>query len=175
MAIPYKNKDRKTVNFLKTMYFDNPEWTPCNVGLMPATWMKYREDLEEIVLDHPAIFPGHEKGSVDFEFETMPNPLYEDGYHTDCWGTVWENIERGLDSQPVEFPLEHWNDFDGYTPPDPLKDAMFGARDWEAVEEGLERAQENGRIASGGGVPHGFMYMRLYYLRGFENFMMDVA
>ena len=48
--IDYDSKNRRAVNMLKTIYFDYPEWTPCAVGLMPATWIKYREDLEELDL-----------------------------------------------------------------------------------------------------------------------------
>lgn len=115
------------------------------------------------------------QGSVDFSFQSIGNPLYETGRHTDCWGTVWENIERGLDSQPVEFPLEDWEDLEDYDPPNPLKDDMFGRRDWEAVDRSLTYAVERGDLATGSPLPHGFMYMRLYYLRGFENLMMDIA
>jgi hypothetical protein len=38
----------------------------------------------------------------------------------------------------------------------------------------LAQARERGHIASAG-LPHGFVYMLLYYLRGFENFMIGVA
>jgi hypothetical protein len=175
MRISYENTNRKTVNYLKAMYFDDPEWTPCNVGLIPATRMKYGEDLEEVVLAHPRIFSSHARGSVDFSFESIGNPLYETGRHTDCWGTVWENIERGLAGQPVESPLEDWENLEDYDPPDPLKDDMFGPRDWEAVERSLKSAKERGDLATGSPLPHGFMYMRLYYVRGFENLMMDIA
>ncbi len=65
--ISYEGRNRHTVNLLKTIYFDYPEWTPCHVGLMPATWIKYREDLEEVILAHPRIFPGYEKNSKDFD------------------------------------------------------------------------------------------------------------
>jgi len=50
--LSYAGRNRYTVNFLKTLYFDNPEWTICRVGLMPATWMRHREQLEELVLAH---------------------------------------------------------------------------------------------------------------------------
>lgn len=175
MRIPYTGKNRKAVNFLKAMYFDYPEWIPCNVGIMPATWMKYREDLEEIVLSHPHIFPDYVKGSTDFDFKHLSNLLYEAGEHTDCWGIVWRNVERGLDSQPVYGPLKNWEDLEQYTPPDPLKDDMFGSRNWDGVKHGLEQAKSRGDIAIGDGLPHGFMYMTLYYLRGFENLMMDIV
>ena len=94
--ISTNGKNRRAINTLKTIYLDTPEWTPCNVGLMPATWMKYREDLEEIVLVHPRLFPDYQRDDVAFDFKELPNPLYELGHFVDCWGTVWENIERGV-------------------------------------------------------------------------------
>jgi uroporphyrinogen decarboxylase len=173
--ISYNGKNRQSVNYLKTLYFDHPEWTICNVSLMPATWMKYRRDLEEIVLAHPRLFPGYQRGDVDFDFAKLPNPLYELGQFVDCWGTVWVNIERGLDSHPIGFPLEDWSALDTYTPPDPLKEDSFGPRDWDQVKASLDEARMRGDIAAGGGLQHGFMYMRLFYLRRFENLMIDMA
>lgn len=70
--ISYVGRNPTTLNFLKTLYLDSPAWTPVVVSLMPATWMKYREDLEALVLAHPRIFPGYQKGGRDFDF--IPNP-----------------------------------------------------------------------------------------------------
>lgn len=174
MTIPYKDKSPRSVNYLKTMYFDDPDWIPCRVGIMPATWIRHGEDLDELVLSYPALFPGFEKGE-HFGEGNMPSPLYEAGRSTDCWGTVWDNIEPGLDSQPVEFPLSDWSDFDEYEPPSPLGDDMFGPRDWKAARQQLKGMRDVGDIACGHGLPHGFLFMRLWYLRGFDNFMMDIA
>ncbi len=171
--IRYTGRNRQTVNYLKAITFDHPAWTPCRVGLMPATWIKYREDLEALVLAHPRIFPGYEKGSQDFD--QIHSPLYELGRHTDCWGTVWNNVERGLDSHPLGFPLEDWAALDNYLPPDPLQDDTFGPRDWASAKRSLDRAERRGDLAVGGGLLHGFMYMRLFYLRRFENLMIDMA
>lgn len=172
--IQYQGKDKHTVNLLKTIYFDHPDWTPCRVSLMPATWIKYRQELEAIVLAHPRIFPGYQQGEKDFD--RIDNPLYLPGQHTDCWGTVWENIERGLDSIPIYCPLADWAAFDTYLPPDPLTEAEFGPRPpWETVQRKLDEARQRGQLAQGGGLMHGFMYMRLFYLRGFDNLMLDMA
>jgi uroporphyrinogen decarboxylase len=170
--LSYQGRNRATVNYLKALYFDYPEWTPCRVSLMPATWMKYRADLEALVLAHPRLFPGYEKGAKDFD--AISSPLYEEGEHIDCWGIVWKNIEPGLDSIPVVHPLADWAALARYTPPDPDIDAQFGPRDWTATAQTLAQAREWGDIASAG-LPHGFVYMLLYYLRGFENFMLDIA
>ena len=171
--IPYHGRNQRTINYLKTIYFDHPAWIPCSVSLMPATWMKYRERLAELVLRHPRLFPGFQAGDKDYD--EVPDVLYEAGQHVDCWGTVWDNLEHGLSSIVVQEPLHDWAAFQAWTPPDPLKEAEFGPRDWPAVAQGLEEAKQRGDLATGGGLQHGFMYMRLYYLHGFENLMMDLA
>ncbi|MHC4198650.1 MAG: uroporphyrinogen decarboxylase family protein [Planctomycetota bacterium] len=172
--ISYEGRNARTVNQLKVIQFDHPDWTPCGVGLMPATWMRHREALEEIVFAHPRIFPGYKKGSK--EFDRVGGGLYEIGERTDSWGVTWKNVERGLSSLVVGHPLEDWAAFETWRPPEPLRDAAFGPQpSWEEVAERFERAKERGEVASAGPFQHGFFYMRLYYLRGFENFMMDLA
>ena len=71
---------------------------------------------------------------------------YQKGKHTDEWGCVWENIAPGLDGQVVGHPL---------------------------VDRAAVRSFEPPPV--GTGLPHGFMFQRLYYLRGFENLMVDFA
>lgn len=171
--ISVHGKNERTRNYLKTIYFDHPDWTPCRVSLMPATWMKYRERLEELVLRYPRLFPGFEAGSKDYD--ALNDLLYEPGQHTDCWGCVWDNVEPGLSSIVVHEPLQDWGNMETWTPPDPIRDDDFGPRDWAAAAQHIRKAKARGDVASGSGVRHGFMYMRLYYLRGFENLMMDLA
>ena len=158
---------------LKAMTFDSPEWVPCSVRLMPATWTKHREGLEALVLRHARVFPDYEPGSQDFD--SVEGPLYEPGQHTDCWGTVWGNVTRGMSSHPVSFPLEDWAALASYVPPDSLTEDTFEPRDWDQVRSSLDEAKRRGDLAWGGELQHGFMYMRLFYLRRFENLMMDMA
>jgi uroporphyrinogen decarboxylase len=174
-VIDYAGRNPRTINTLKTMNFDHPEWIEAGVGIMMATWMKYKDELMDIVLRHPKCFPGAKAGMYgDYSFPN-PGPLYSEGFHTDNWGTVWQNIERGLDSIAVEHPLADWSNFDSWTPPDPMTQMDFGSPDWDAAAKGIEDVKKSGGIARGGGLYHGFFYMRLYYLREFENLMMDFA
>ena len=173
--IDYKGRDNNTVNLLKTIYFDHPEWVDASVSIMAATWMKYRDEVESIVLAHPKIFPTYKKGQTNFDFPSLP-PLYEDGEHTDTWGTVWGNIARGMDSMPISEPLEDWAAFDSWESPDPLKLGDWAPQpDWSKLSLDMEASREAGGLARGGGLPHGFFFMRLYYLRGFDNLMLDMA
>jgi hypothetical protein len=168
----YSRKER-VENYLKTVNFQNPQWIPCKVSIMPATWRKYRKELEEIVLRHPKIFPDYRKGSIDFD--SIHDPGYKLGGFTDSWGCVWDNIAEGLEGIVVKSPLERWEYLDTYIPPDPIFQGERGPQvDWEYMRNRFEELQREGDLPRAG-LPHGFMYMRLYYLRGFENFMIDIA
>ena len=166
--------NKYTENFLRAVQFSYPEWIPCVVSIMPATWIKHGEEVEKIVLKHPKLFPHYKKG----DFRKMKlSPAYQKGRWKDSWGIVWENIEEGLDSAPVEkeAPLRDWKNLKNYKAPSPLLLDWFGEKiNWEERKKQLEEAKKEGNLASGA-LTHGFMYMWLYYLRGFNNFMMDIA
>jgi hypothetical protein len=168
----YDGRTRQAVNLLKTIHFDYPEWTPCRVELPPATWIKYREELESLVLRHSAIFPGYEQGSRDYD--KVESPLQEPGERTDSWGVTWRNTHRGLDGVPVRHPITDWSILAKYRAPDPVKDDLFGTRDWEAVERAYREAKQRGDVAVARELPHGLVFLQLIYLRGFENLMGDL-
>jgi len=156
-------------NYLRTVEFGCPEWIPCAVGLMPATWKKYREDLEDLVLRHPSIFGPYQKGARNFdEF----GPAYrEREYYTDNWGCVWYNIQGGLEGRIVNHPLENWSALATYKPPDSILWAERGPRgDWEKIQADIEVARAEGRLTWGG---CDRFFERLHFLRGFKNLMID--
>ncbi|MCM8767817.1 MAG: hypothetical protein NC921_03415 [Candidatus Omnitrophica bacterium] len=172
--INLEEKEKNTQNFLKAMLFKYPEKIPARFGFLPATWFKYGNKLEEILLAHPNIFPNYKKGSYE---NIKLSPEYKKGRIKDIWGITWENLQEGICGAPVEHlaPLKDWNQFEKFQVPDPLKYDRFGNEiDWDKVKEGIENAKKQGKIAAGG-LFHGSMYMQLYYLRGFENFMIDIA
>ena len=74
-------------------------------------------------------------------------PTYYYGNHTDEWGCVWSNIDEGMESIVTYNPLPKREDIRTLEIPQNL----------------------NGHI------PHGFMYLRLLDLRGFEEAMIDFA
>lgn len=73
-------------------------------------------------------------------------PSYHAGKFTDAWGCVWENISEGYESIVTGHPL-------------PDRGDVWNLR---APDEDI-------------GTPHGFMYLRLMDLRGFEEIMIDFA
>jgi hypothetical protein len=170
--MPPKNKDAE--NFLKMINFKHPEWIPVQVSMIPATWYHYGEELEKLVLEHPILFPNYTKG--DYK-KIQLNRSYQVGKWVDIFGTTWENIEEGQEANPIlkDPPLRNWDDLDTYEIPDPLEIELFGdSIDWGERKTHVDNIKAKGDLAAGG-LWHGAMFMRLYYVRGYENFMIDVA
>jgi len=161
-------------NYLRNARFQGPEWVPMNVSISGASWNQLREGLEDVLVRHPWLFPGFEKGKRDYD-HWDPGPAHRAGKRfTDAWGCVWEAAIDGLEGVVVEHPLADWEALDSWRPPDPLLTADRGPVDWAGARGNVARAREAGALTSGG-LPHGFLFMRLTYLRGFENMMLDFA
>ncbi|MEI7833525.1 MAG: uroporphyrinogen decarboxylase family protein, partial [bacterium] len=130
---------------MKAMHFEHPEFIPLRASIMPAAWIKYRERLEEIVQNHPIIFGESSGTERDFDY---PGPeTYSAGEHIDNWGCVWSNITEGMEAIVTRHPIPEREDIRTFKAPAVLK----------------------------GSFPHGFMYLRLADLRGFEELMIDFA
>jgi hypothetical protein len=158
-------------NWLRAIEFRGPEWIPCSVGFAPIVWKIHREDLEKVLLDHPKLFPGFQAGHSNF-CDEMP-PVYREGeYFRDNWGCLWYNTQEGLEGQVVEHPLADWSALDTYRPPDLLTKEERGGRDWEQARRNIEEARKAGHLTGGNGER---LFDRLYFLRGFENLMVDIA
>jgi len=160
------------VKKLRVIDMNGCGWIPCRVGIFPTTWSKYRDKLEDLLARHPRLFPAFKKGSVDFN--NFGSRL-KGREVLDDFGCLWRFNISGLQGQVVKHPLKDWSDFAHYSPPDPEKGIVQeggGLDPWDAIEERIENARKMDDIIIGS-MPHGFFFQRLYYLRGFENLMMD--
>jgi len=128
---------------VKAMNYDHPEHIPVSVGLLPAAWVKYREQLDEIVRRHPVIF-GDQPDERDYDATVQGT--YAEGEHVDAWGCVWSNVKHGAQAIVTGHPVPTREDVHKLKPPPP-----------------------------GHGTPHGFMWLILSDLRGFEELMVDFA
>ena len=82
------------------------------------------------------------------DLNNIPIPdTYRMGEHVDEWGCVWSNVEEGMEAIVTGHPLPNREDILSVEIPD----------------------KQDGRV------PHGFMYLRLLDLRGFEEAMVDFA
>ncbi|MDR2537869.1 MAG: hypothetical protein LBC46_06145 [Treponema sp.] len=85
--------------------------------------------------------------SERYNYAAYTPQTYHEGTYTDEWGCVWENIQEGMESMVKGHPVKTREDIRALHIPD----------------------DRTGRI------PHGFMYLRLLDLRGFEEAMFDFA
>ncbi|MDP6380282.1 MAG: uroporphyrinogen decarboxylase family protein, partial [Phycisphaerae bacterium] len=158
-------------NWLRAVEFRRPEWIPIAANFSPITWRTYGERLEEVVLRHPILFPSYKQGSVDFDAPF--GPVYREGeMFTDNWGCVWYNTIDGLEGQPVEHPLADWNNLASYRLPDPETCGERDPRDWDRISTGIAEQKRRGELTYGDGER---LFDRLYFLRGWENLMLDFA
>lgn len=84
--------------------------------------------------------------SADLNNISIPDS-YREGNFTDEWGCVWSNVHEGMESIVTGHPVPNREDILTLKIPE----------------------NRDGRL------PHGFMYLRLLDLRGFEEAMLDFA
>jgi uroporphyrinogen decarboxylase len=158
-------------NWIRAATFRSPEWIPCSMKFSPMNIRQYRQDIAKLMHEHPRIFPEYDP--VDFDcFREMP-PVYRKGeLHRDNWGCVWDNAIEGLEGQVVGHPLEDWSALAGWQPPDPLTKSERGERNWGKLRAEMEDRKLKGKLTNGDAER---LFDRLYFLRGFENLMLDFA
>lgn len=129
-----------------------PKWIVCRISFARATWRKYREDLEDIIVRHPEIFGEYERGSQDFDYLGVQ---YEGNRSIDEWGCVWYYAKDGITGQVVKHPLENWEHLKTYKPP---KYPLWGPPDgggrpikssWFWIRKTLEEARKKGKLTVG--------------------------
>jgi uroporphyrinogen decarboxylase len=80
------------------------------------------------------------------DYDAVHTGTYRMGTHIDAWGCVWSNLTTGMESIVTQHPV-------------PTR------ADVRVLKMPVEDS----------GFPHGFMYLRLLDLRGFEEVMLDFA
>jgi len=78
-----------------------PEYIPVSVGILPASWAKYRDELDKLVRKHPIIF-GEQSDERDYD---DIRGTYVTGRHVDAWGCVWHNVREGCEAIVKEHPV----------------------------------------------------------------------
>jgi len=158
-------------NYLRNARFEGPEYIPCRIGLSTALRRNLRSELEEIIDRHPLMFPQFRKKQKSFY---MVSPREAVGDFEDVWGCTWKNEIEGILGTVVGHPISNWQAFSTYHSPDPLKCEHMELCDWGMVREELRSKREAGELTVGH-MGHGFLFMRLAYLRGFESLMLDIV
>jgi uroporphyrinogen decarboxylase len=165
--------DDITENTLRAIRFGRPDYIPMIFWINPACWHHYPKDiLLELMAEHSLLFPDFNSHNI-----TLPEPAPWERAgkpYTDAWGCVWETTDDGITGSVTKHPLTNWNDLQNFTRPDPAKTNGMAAIDWAIVKDKILKAKEQGKF-SAGSLEHGHAFMRLSYLRGYENFLLDMA
>ncbi len=161
-------------NYLRTVTMTGGEWIPMHVSISGATWNQLRDDLEDVLVHHPLFFPNFEKGQQNWEELEYRERQHAAANYVDSYGCVWSGEIDGITGIVDGHPLADWAALDDYQMPDPRTHTPLKPVDWEAIRAGVAQTKQGGGLTVGG-LEHGWLFLRLYYLRGFENLMMDMA
>ena len=86
----------------------------------------------------------------------------------DAWGCLWHS-PGSMAGVVVEHPLDDWDKLRTWRPPSP--DELIS----DIRKKAAERSDSDPEESWHGSLDHAFVFQRLTFLRGFENFMIDVA
>jgi uroporphyrinogen decarboxylase len=161
-------------NYLRNARMQGPEWIPSTIVISGASWNEHKRDMEEVVLRHPQIFRSYRPGYINFDDIVFPPAYREREVFTDAWGCEWHTSIGGLEGVVVGHPLLNWENFETFNAPDPSVQWDREPANWDKAQAEVNASRNLGELTSGG-TPHGFLFDRLTYLRGFENMMLDMA
>ena len=132
-------------NLVEAFRMQSPESIPVSISILPAAWIKYKDELQRLTDQYPQFFHGKK---VDYEHiaDTL-QASYRQGVWVDEWGCEWYNEHTGNEAIVKGHPVKTEED-------------VFNLK-----------IPEN----RSGNLPHGFMYLRLLDLCGFENAMIFFA
>ena len=145
--------------FFKDMDLEGDAHVRSGISITYPVWKQYGERLDWLVGFSPYVSVGISRSPSRKAYSEQ----------TDRWGCHWIYPLEALDGQCIGHPVASWSDLANYEPPDP-----DDFTDWKQARINIENAKSRGGVARGS-TDHGFIYLRLTYLRGFNNFMMDVA
>lgn len=161
-------------NLLRCIRFERPEYIPMTFAINAACWHHYEQEaLQELIESHRLLFPDWQRPRGELRPNYLLNARAGQPY-TDPWGCVWETADDGITGSVHGHPLASWDGFDRYTPPDPEHTDGTYPVDWAALAANVERMRASGQIVCGG-LPHGHTFLRLQDIRGYENFIYDLA
>ncbi|MBQ8953037.1 MAG: hypothetical protein IJ048_02885 [Clostridia bacterium] len=132
-------------DLIRAIRMESPDAIPVAVSTLPAAWLKYGGELQRLVDQYPQFFGGL-KMDLERVEENLP-ASYRKGVYIDEWHCEWHNEHAGNEAIVVEHPVKTEEDVFALEIP----------------------ACRDGRL------PHGFMYLRLLDLCGFENAMIWFA
>jgi len=170
----YDNPDQRRDNLLRTVRFERPDYIPMTFHINDACWHHYpAEALWELMEAHPFLFPDYSRPTVPVERSYAPYARAGQPF-VDPWGCVWATTDNGIFGAVTRHPLANWEDFAGYTPPDPDRTTHWLPVDWDEQAKQLGPAISQRSLRSGE-IGHNHTWLRLIDIRGYANVLFDMA
>lgn len=155
---PHLDMDRSS-DFRLFVQNQGSGFVPCRVAINPTIWDDDPLFFESLVEENPQV-------GITMSRNTE---RIREFFRDDQWGCAWHYPGKYLDGQVIKHPLENWDKLGCYRLPSAEQYV-----DWKETEQAVIVQKQTGRTVWGH-VEHGFLYLRLSYLRGFNNFMLDMA
>lgn len=159
-------------NYYRAVEFRYPLFIPSFVSIPVPTWRKYGEKLSRLVEKHRLLFPWFNREFFDVQKLPRKPSVFKDE-----WGCVWRFPIDGLQGIVVKHPIDEWEKLKSFKAPDPdlgLPREGEPPISWDEVESFIRSVKDVGGLAVGF-MPHGFLFLRLTYLRGYLNFLKDLV
>ena len=137
-----------------------PDRLPLFQQLLPGAHLQYGETLAQLLSRYPTDF-----SDAGYYGDTEYGPAAGVG-HADAWGAVWTRVSDDYKGQVTVHPLADWSALETYKFPDPTRVGDFG-RVIETVKTNPGRKY---LLVDGD-----TLFQRMFYLRGFESLLVDLA
>ena len=144
--------------------FSKPDRPPRDLWSLPYISLYRKAELDALLARFPVDFgrPELSPGSDDLDIEKLRHP----GTYRDEWGSVWHVGEPGVVGEVKEPVLNDWSGLRSFQPPW----ECLRSRNWDHVNR-LCDASPQFMLSATCARP----FERLQFLRGPENFYMDLA
>jgi len=144
---------------LRAIEWRRPDRVPLKHIIIPMARDRYGYEVDDLLRAHPQDFGGCGQKRLDID-RTAP------GEQTDKWGCVWRNEAPGRNGYVVRSPLAVWTDKNRLRFPSPHD--LF---DFSRMEQAIARnAGERFLLGTAG-----WLWHRMFWIRGFEELLMDIA
>ncbi len=172
--IAAEKKVTEKENLVRTINFERPDHIHMTFHINASCWNHYPQDaLQDLMEDHPFLFPDFRRSEGTVKPE-LPPFLIAGNEYTDPWGCVWLTTMDGIQGTVIRHPLESWEKFDSYQPPDPDRFDHNGPIDWDKAKESIGPSISQHSIKNGE-IGHNHTWLKLTDIRGYENAIYDMV
>ena len=161
-------------NALRAYTFNKPDRIPVRFNIQISSWYNYEtRDLENLIFRHKSLFPYYKKGSVDRNNLPFLDYNKKGAEHTDPWGCVWKTSQNGITGTVVKHSLSNWDNLKTFIPPNPDYYNGWGEINWKDIESNILNQKVKGKFTQLG-LRHGYLFLTMSYMRGYENLLLDM-